>query len=346
MSEPTVLHVLPHPGQGGERYLDALSAMEGFRFERFFLTEGRGRIEALRGARRARRAAQDADLVHVHGDASVLLCLRILRSRPSVITFHGLHLYRRLGGVRRRLVKNRLRRAIRFARLTICTSDSELRDAAAIAGRAGEGRLVQIDNGIEDPGPPDPERRRAAREELGLSGSDVAVLYVGQLEKRKGVLDLLAALQSARSEGAPLIGLIAGDGPLRDQVERRAEAAGARVLGQRDDVPSLLEAADVFVLPSEREGLSIALLEAMAKGRACVVSDGPGNPDAVGEAGMVFSYGEPEALAGALVKLSGDPSRRASLGSQARARFVGRFTAERMVEKTREAYERALSSFP
>lgn len=343
VKEPLILHVMPHPGQGGERYVATLEAMQGFRFERFFLTERQGKLEALRGASRAREAAAGADLVHIHGDAATVLCLRLVRSRPAVLAFHGLHLYRRLQGLRRRFVARRLRRAIRSARVTICTSESELRDVMTITGRSGA-LLEQIDNGIADPGATDPERRQAVRRELGLAEGEVAVLFAGRLDRRKGVLDLLEALEGGRAEGAPLVGLIAGEGPLRETVEQRSEAAGARVLGQREDFYALLDGADVFVMPSEREGLSIALLEAIAKGKACVVSDGPGNPDAVGEAGMVFAYGEPGALTAALVKLAGDAGLRASLGSRARARFLARFTAERMLERTREAYERALAA--
>jgi len=343
VNDPLVLHVLPHPGEGGERHVELLSRIEGFRFERAYLTEDRGKLEALRGARRIRPQAAGADLVHVHGDAAAVICLPVLRSERSVITFHGLHLHGRLRGLRRSFVRRRLRRAIRAARVAICTSDAELRTAGALAGRAAD-RLIQIDNGILDPGAPDPEFRRATRAELGLGERELAVLFVGQLEPIKGVRDLLDALAAARAEGAPLLGLLAGEGSLHERLEPQAEQAGARLLGRRDDVSALLGAADIFAMPSEREGLSIALLEAMAKGRACVVSDGPGNPDAVGEAGMVFAYGQPGALTAALVKLAGDAGLRATLGSRARARFLARFTADRMLERTREAYERALAA--
>jgi glycosyltransferase involved in cell wall biosynthesis len=343
VSEPVVLHVLPHPGAGGERHVETLERLEGFRFQRTALTEGRGRLEALRGARRVRGEAEGADLVHVHGDAAAILCTGLLRARPGVITLHGLHLLRRSRGLRLRLVSRRLRRAVAAARATICTSESELAAAGSLAGSRLAERLVLIENGIDDPGPPSRAMRISERAKLDLGEGEVAVLYAGQLERRKGVGDLLGALESARAEGAPLVGLIAGDGPLREELARRTGAAGARLLGRRDDVGALLEAADVFVMPSEREGLSLAVLEAMAKGRACVVSDGPGNPDAVGEAGLVFSYGEPEALAGALVKLAGDPGLRAGLGEAARRRFLERFQADRMLARTREVYEEALS---
>jgi glycosyltransferase involved in cell wall biosynthesis len=337
-----VLHVLPHPGGGGERYVEMLERVPGFRFRRFALSERRSPLEAWRRVKAARAEAGEADLVHVHGDAAAILCAPLLRERPGVITFHGFHLLRRTTGPARRLLAWRLRRSVRACRVAISTSLSEAEYAEAVAGARLRDRLVTIENGIDDPGPPSRAVRISERARHDLRDEDVAVVYAGQLEPRKGVLDILSGLESARAEGAPVVGLIAGEGPLAAEVAERAPAAGARYLGHRDDVLALLEAADVFVMPSEREGLSLAILEAMAKARACVVSDGPGNPDAVGEAGVVFSYGEPEALAAALVKLAGDPELRTRLGAAARERFLRRFLADRMAEEMRRAYERAL----
>jgi glycosyltransferase involved in cell wall biosynthesis len=337
----TVLHVLPHPGAGGETYADLLEPMEGYRFERVALTQRRGALEVMGGVARARRAARNADLVHVHGDTAAILCVRLLRRQSAVITFNGLHLLRRSRGLRRRLIALDLRRAIGFARASICVSESELRDAAAVADGELREKLVLIHNGIPDPGPEVADVRERTRRELGLADEEVAVLYVGQFEARKGVLDLVAALESARRR-APLVGLFVGDGPLQEEVATKAPRTGARLLGHRDDVDALLQAADVFVMPSEREGLSWAVLEAMARGLAMVVSDGPGNPDAVGEAGVLFPYGEPEALAAAIGELAADSGFRAQLGEAARERARTRFSAQRMVAETREVYERVL----
>ncbi len=109
--------------------------------------------------------------------------------------------------------------------------------------------------------------------------------------------------------------LVAGDGPQADEVAGLASRA-IRPLGFRRDVDRLLVAADIFVLPSTREGLSFAVLEAMAQGLALVVSDGPGNPEAVGDSGIVVPAGDVDAWAAALAALapsaSGWVPRRAS----------------------------------
>ena len=342
MKEPTVLHVMPHPGAGGERYVEMLETMEGFGFRRVALTEHRGKLEVLPGLVRARRSAREVDLVHIHGDSAAIACLRIIRRQPTVITFNGLHLWRRARGIPGRIVSRDLRRAIAASRASICVSGAELHDAAELAGPSLRDRLVQIDNGMPDPGPGEPGTRAATREALEVADGDVAVLFIGQLEERKGVLHLLDALERVRAEHPSVRGLIVGDGPLAERVSTRIDGDGIRALGHRNDVGALLDACDVFTLPSEREGISLALLEAMARRRAVLVSDGPGNPEAVGDAGVIVPYGDSGALADSIGRLTGDRALRERLGEAARARFLERFTIERMVEETRRVYESAL----
>lgn len=341
---PVVLHVLPHPGEGGERYVEMLEAAPGYEFRRFHLSEGRRPLEALGRVPAARRAARDADLVHLHGDAVAVLCSSLMRGLPGVVTFNGLHLLRRLGGARRALFSRALRAAIARSATSICVAESELRDAEAVAGERLRSRLELIHNGVPLPAEADSAERSRAREEFGLGEDDVAVLFAAQLERRKGVLDLLDALAAARGAGAPLAGLICGDGPLRDEVERRAPDAGARALGFRTDLPRIQAASDIAVMPSEREGLSLAVLEAMGRGLALVVSDGAGNPDAVGDAGVIVPYGDSGALAEALSRLAADAGERERLGRAARERVASQFDPGAMVDRTAAVYERALAA--
>src|SRR3954468_15148701 len=96
----TGLHVLPHPGGGGETYVDSLAAMDGYRFERVHLGErasGRAVVAALPVT--IRRLARRFDLVHVHGESAAALCLPLAAIRPSLVTLHGLNLLRRSAGL-------------------------------------------------------------------------------------------------------------------------------------------------------------------------------------------------------------------------------------------------------
>jgi glycosyltransferase involved in cell wall biosynthesis len=187
------------------------------------------------------------------------------------------------------------------------------------------------------------EERRTARAVLEVGEDDVVALYLGRLEERKAPLVAVEAARRARERGAPVVLLVAGEGPLAGEVAAR-ESAAVRPLGHRPDPERLLTAADVLLLPSAREGLAMAALEAMAHGVATVVSDGPGNPEAVGDAGVVAPVGDVEAWTGVLLRLAADPDERARLGAAARARVAREFGVERFRSGVTLAYDAALGT--
>ena len=348
----TILHVLPHHGGGAETYIDLLEGIDGVRHERVALSAGRSAAAgaasiAARYPLVAARALR-ADLVHAHGDAAAALALPLLSRRPSVWTTHGLHLVRRADGRALSAMRSALRRAIAGTARTICTSQAErdellaLWEPAHAAPGAVAERIVVVRNGIEPPAPASAAARVAQRERLDLGEGDLAVLFLGELEQRKRPLDAVAAVQRARLGGAPVVLLVAGDGPQAAQVRARA-GDGVRALGHRDDVPALLAAADALVMPSDREGLSFAVLEAMGAGLALVVSDGAGNPEAVGDAGIVVAVGDVEGFAAALATLAADGAQVQRLGAAARRRVLTELTAQSLRAGVAAAYAAALA---
>jgi glycosyltransferase involved in cell wall biosynthesis len=340
----SVLHVLPHRGGGGETYVDLLEGLRALRHERAYLSRERSPVAGAPSiaarwpgiAVRARRAG----IVHAHGDVAAALALPLLRARPSVWTTHGLHFLRRADGPALRMARAAVRGAVAASARTICTSAAERDELVRLVSPALHERLVVVRNGILPPPPLAAAERAAARAGLGLADGEVAALFLGELEARKGPLVAIEAAERARDRGAPLVLLVAGDGPQAAQVAARA-SGGVRVLGHRDDVPVLLAAAEILVMPSEREGLSFAVLEAMGRGLAMVVSDGPGNPEAVGDAGVVVPVGDPEALAVALAGLAGDPGERARLGAAARERIASELTLDALLAGVEGAYRAA-----
>ena len=342
--QPTVLHILPHRGGGAEQYLDALAGLPYVQ-RRMPLSSSRSTLTA--GPAIAVRwpaialAARRADLVHVHGDMAAILTLPILRRRPALVTTHGLHFLRRARGPRGAVARRGVRAAVAATRRTICTSEAERAELATLVGGALSQHLIVISN-TAPPAPPAPGQPRA-RELLGLDGATVVALFLGELEERKDPLTAVRAANAAAYAGSPLLLLVAGGGPL---VERARELAGpaVRVLGHRDDPRTLLAASDVLVMPSLREGQSIAVLEAMRDGRAVIVSDGPGNPELVGDAGVVVPVGDPAALAAALARLAADPAERARLGVAARRRYDERFSTARFQERMAALYGEALAA--
>jgi glycosyltransferase involved in cell wall biosynthesis len=343
---PTVLHVLPHPGGGAETYIDLLEGLEGYRHQRVPLSLTRSRLQGapsvLRRQREIRRLARSADLIHVHGDMAAMIAAPGLRDQPLVFTTHGLHRLRRSTGLAGQLVRRRLRSAVAASSRTICIARDERADLAAALPSSLRDRLVVVPNGVPVPPPVKSEQRARARSAIGLGENEVGVLFVGQLEERKDPLGAISAVEAARREGSELVLLIAGGGPLEQQVAARAGAA-ARPLGFRDDLTDLYAAADLFLLPSHREGMSFALLEAMARGLAPVVADGTGNVETVGAAGIVFPAGDLGAMSARLGELAANPDARARLGTAARERVRTELSLEKFLAGTREQYEAALA---
>jgi glycosyltransferase involved in cell wall biosynthesis len=320
--------------------VERLRSMPHFRFDRLELTRRRNPLELGGGLVRLIGAARKHDLIHVHGDAAALACLPAIGIRPTVITLHGSHLLRRSRGMRGRLVRAGVRRALGRAAAVIAVSESELAFARVVAPSAAD-RMVLIHNGVPVADPLPEAERLAARERLGVDEGSVLALFVGELSERKQPLQFAEAVAKARRGDPRLVGVLAGDGPLRGTLEARA-ADWLLVLGRRDDVDELMAAADLFVLPSLWEGLPYVVLEAMARGRAILVSDGPGNLDAVGDAGISFSAGDVDAMSEGMLRLAREPELRRSLGEVAASRARERFSIAGMKAATAAVYERAL----
>jgi len=343
-----VLHVLPHPGGGGETYIDLLEGLEGYEHRRFPLSVTRSRLRGIPSVlgrlREVRRLAREADVVHLHGDMAAMLVAPGLRGRGLVITTHGLHRLRRSTGIAGAIVRRRLRAAVAASAVTICIARDERDDLAAALPASLHRRLVVVPNGVAVAAD-DPELRHSTRESLGFDDDEVAVLFVGQLEERKDPLGAIAAVETAREPGAKLVLIVAGGGPLEQEVAAH-EGPAVRALGHRDDLSDLYAAADLFLLPSHREGMSFALLEAMAHGLAPVVADGTGNAETVGGAGVVFAAGDVEAMSTQLAELAADAGERERLGAAARERVATELSLERFLEGTREQYEAAIADAP
>jgi glycosyltransferase involved in cell wall biosynthesis len=342
---PTVLHILPHPGGGAETYIDLLEGLEGYSHRRVALSSTRSRLHGVGSVigrrRRILREAAEVDLVHVHGDMAAMLLAPALGGRPLVFTTHGLHRLRRSAGAIGALVGRRLRTAVEASARTICLTRSEREELSAVLPRALDSHLAVVPNGVPLPPETEPEERTRARRSLGLGDDEVCALFVGQLEERKDPLGAACAAESAQAGGARIVLLLAGAGPLEREVSAR-QSAVVRPLGHREDLEELYTAADLFLLPSRREGMSFALLEAMAHGLVPVVAEGAGNAETVGEAGALFAPGDLGALSELLVRLAADAEERMRLGAAARERIRSELSLEHFLTGTREQYEAAL----
>jgi glycosyltransferase involved in cell wall biosynthesis len=215
----------------------------------------------------------------------------------------------------------------RFARFIPVAISMEVR--TSVCDLYGLSNCALIRNGVEIP------------RETTKTGADGSCLFlsVGRLSEQKNHRMLLSAFALVRSvcPGARLE--IAGEGPLRQVLEEYVQSLGLSdsivFLGLRSDMPQLLQAADAFVLSSSYEGLSIALLEAMASGLPVVTTAVEGVNDVMtdGRTGMVVGREDTAAFAQAMVKLTQSADLRRSMGRAAREVVQSRYSIVRQVDE-------------
>jgi L-malate glycosyltransferase len=177
------------------------------------------------------------------------------------------------------------------------------------------------------------------------------ILYLANLHERKGILVLLDALSRLAGTRPDSRVLVAGDGPLRAEVQRRIQSSQSlrgvslhRAVA-RDQVPSLMRDCAVYCLPSFGEPFGMSALEAMACARPVVATDAGGLAHLVSEeGGRKVPPGDPGALASALAELLGDPALRRSMGEHNRRVADRRYAWPRVIERLEGAYAEAIGA--
>ncbi len=210
-------------------------------------------------------------------------------------------------------------------------------------------KLAMIRSGVEPFDPPSIDRA-AVRNEFGVAIDQPLVIYAGRLAKQKGLDDLLFALDLLQHVMPQVRTLIVGSGPLRGELEELARMhkleEKVRFLGHRDDVPRLLTAADVLVLPSLYEGLPNVVLEAMMCGKPVVATSAPGTTEVVvdGETGLLVPPRKPAEITRALRAIILDPERAAAMGRAGRERALVGFAASAMIDQFAQLYQEIYDS--
>ena len=255
-------------------------------------------------ARAARRAAQDADLVHAHWlpAGAVAMTTR----KPFVVQVWGtdVELARRVPALARLV--------LRRARLVIAPSTA----LADEARRLGAREVRTIPSGVDLP------------EHVGEEADPPEILFAGRLSPEKGIRELVAA-----AEGLPLV--VVGEGPVA--------VPGSRGFVPHDELERLYQHAAVVACPSHREGFGVVCAEAMAHGRPVVAGDVGGLRDLVvhEETGLLVPPRAVDALRAALERLLADRELRRRMGEAGRARIAERFTWRRFADEILRAYRDA-----
>lgn len=228
----------------------------------------------------------------------------------------------------------------RYATVSRAIKDVLLRDGLR------DERISVVHSGI-DLGRIDqaPSEREKVRAELQVPEGDWLVANVAHMADHKGQVYLVDAVPRILSKMRNVTFAIVGDGELRGSLEARARELGVagriRFPGFREDVPRILKALDVFVMPSHMEGLGTSVLDAMAAGAPVVGTEAGGMTEMLehGRNGLVCPIRDAGAIARAVLELLGDRERAKALAAQARRDVVERFSKEAMVAKTVAVYE-------
>lgn len=211
--------------------------------------------------------------------------------------------------------------------------------------------VTHIPNGLDAaPFAPSPADRVAFRREIEAPRWAVVATIVASLDS-KGHDDLLVAAAEVARAGVDIRVVAVGEGQWgRPEIERRARelglAAKVHLLGFRADIPRILAGSDLFVLPTLSEGLSIAIMEAMAAGLPVVTTAVGGNAELVAEGvtGFLVPPADPRALAAAMSALAHDPGRGRAFGQAGRARILADFTMDRMLNAYARMYWELLNA--
>lgn len=300
-------------------------------------------LAAWRSARALGRVMREErfDIVHVHTPvASLVGRFAAWRAHVPLIAYtaHGFYFHEHMAWPRRTAFVALEWLAGRATDLLMTQSQED----AAFARRTGlvSGTVSAIGNGV-DPAVfhPRPEQERlATRAALGTPADAPVILMVGRLVAEKGYPELFAAMKNVEAHLWVAGTRLASDHarPVDAALAEDAELAGrVHLLGERDDVPQLMAAADLFTLPSHREGMPRSIIEAMMTGLAVVATDIRGSREEVvdGETGLLVPVADADALAAALAMLAADPVRRTAMGSAGRSRALDLYDETKVIAR-------------
>lgn len=217
-----------------------------------------------------------------------------------------------------------------------------------VSQRTRPEKVTVIHNGVPVGPLPGSEARLEARRVLGLPADGRIVGTTARLTPAKGVHHALAAFAHVQANLRKAQFVVFGDGPERSKLVAQATHLGieknVRFLGYRDDVRQLLPALDVFVFPSLKEAMGIAIVEAMLAGLPVVAHSIGGVPEVVKEGtGYLVPAGDEQRMAEHLSDLLFEDDLRIPMGQRARDWAADEFNAEKMAARTVDAYQQAMA---
>ena len=257
---------------------------------------------------------------------------------PPVRGWSPRNMLRRLFGKRARYVFG-IRTSGYLSNKTVCVSNS-VRDVLVNAYRFPTRKTITVYNGVSTSTfVPSKMRGEAARTRLGIGPEDFVLVCAARLAAGKGVDILIEAVSRVVRQGVSCRCIILGDGPLKEELVRQANSLGlwgyVYFEGFQEDVRPYLQAGSAFILTSHLEGFPLSVLEAMACGLPCIVTDVGGSAEAVKDqvVGLVIPPASVEAATDAIIDLATHPDKSAEMASRTRDTVRKSFDIENKIDE-------------
>ena len=217
-------------------------------------------------------------------------------------------------------------------------------------GDVATSKICVVPNGIHQPNPELLLSVDSVRRELNVPQDAPLLVCVARLEREKGINSLIEAIPLVHHAFPETYCAIAGSGSLKDQLTEQIQnlqlQEKVHLVGFYSDVLSLINAADLFILPSPAEPFGLVLLEAMALAKPVVACRAGGPKEIVqdGKTGLLSPPNDSSAMSDAIIQLLNDVKKRQVYGQCGYERFQESYTAEKMVENTLKTYQQAMQS--
>lgn len=296
-------------------------------------------------------AKENYDLVHVHTPIAAFVtryALKDFKKTKVIYTAHGFHFYRGGSAVKNAIFLGLEKLAGKWTDFLVTINQED--EAAAKkhnflpAERIYYTRGIGVDTEYYASGKVNPEDITQVRQELALSDHDTLLLAIAEFTPRKRHRDLLNALVKVANPQVHLA--LAGEGPMKQELEALTKELGieqqVHFLGYRNDIPTLIQAADAVLLVSQQEGLPRSIMEAMCLNTPVIGSNIRGTQDLLENGcGLLVELGDTDTLAKAMIQVVKDPDSLAAMAAKAQVEMAS-YDLKKIIQQYSDIYQLAL----
>lgn len=295
---------------------------------------------------------RDVDVIHTHGlkaNLAGVIAAKLSRKGHVIYTVHGGISFSKEQPIKAKLYETLERILIKY-NTKVVTVSNLLQKKLQKRAQCDDKSIITINTGINEHRLEPKTNIEAMKQDFHIPTNSNVIGTIARLAPQKGLCYLIKAVKRVISSKPNTVLVIAGDGPLRNELRclaREEEVLShIRFLGFVQDIGSLLELIHVFVLPSWTEGLPITILEALLAGKAVVATKVGGIPEVIEDEvnGLLVEPRDPDTLADRILRLLNDDELRKTLGNAGKCLVKDRFSVEHMVAEYCSIYEEVAHS--